>query len=238
MRPPHLLIHPQVFVKHWSLVFCCFFFTSEREPCSISGFWPWRRDSWQRPQECVNLVSQIFWCNSVLVASVCSVFLMRMYAEREHTFGQKQVYHWPDWASLVVQLVKSLPAMRETWVWSWVGKIPWRRERLPTPVSWPAEIHGLYSPWGHKESDTTERLSFHFTSLHWPDCASWKDQYDIAYVFVSPSQGQLPDSLGVYPGLHHSNKAEVMSIIQRKGMKHVFPSVPFPHEFHDVISCL
>ena len=41
----------------------------------------------------------------------------------------------------------------------WVGKIPWRRERLPTPVFWPGEFHGLYSPWGRKESDTTERLS-------------------------------------------------------------------------------
>ena len=24
----------------------------------------------------------------------------------------------------------------------------------------PGEFHGLYSPWGHKESDTTEQLSF------------------------------------------------------------------------------
>ena len=32
---------------------------------------------------------------------------------------------------------------------SWVGKIPWRRARLPTPpVFWPGEFHGLYSPWG------------------------------------------------------------------------------------------
>ena len=48
----------------------------------------------------------------------------------------------------------------------WVGKIPWRRERLPTPVFWPGEFHGLYSPWGRKESDTTEQLSLslsHFT---------------------------------------------------------------------------
>ena len=37
----------------------------------------------------------------------------------------------------------------------WVGKIHWRRERLPTPVFWPGEFHGLYSPWGHKQSDTT-----------------------------------------------------------------------------------
>ena len=27
---------------------------------------------------------------------------------------------------------------------SWVEKIPWRRERLPTPVFWPGEFHGLY----------------------------------------------------------------------------------------------
>ena len=41
----------------------------------------------------------------------------------------------------------------------WVGKIPWKRERLPIPVIWPREFHGLYSPWGRKELDMTERLS-------------------------------------------------------------------------------
>ena len=25
------------------------------------------------------------------------------------------------------------------------------RQRLPTPVFWPGEFHGLHSPWGHKE---------------------------------------------------------------------------------------
>ena len=38
------------------------------------------------------------------------------------------------WASLVVQLVKNPPAMQETWFHSWVRKIPWRLDRLPTPV--------------------------------------------------------------------------------------------------------
>ena len=37
--------------------------------------------------------------------------------------------------------------------------IPWRRKRLPTPVFWLGEFHGLYSPWGCKELDTTVRLS-------------------------------------------------------------------------------
>ena len=60
-------------------------------------------------------------------------------------------------ASLVAQLVKNLPA---TWE-ACVGKIPWRRERLSTPVFWPREFHGIYSPWGREESNMTEQLSFH-----------------------------------------------------------------------------
>ena len=43
-----------------------------------------------------------------------------------------------SWASLVAQLVKNPPAMQETWV----GRFPWRRERLPTPVFRPGEFHG------------------------------------------------------------------------------------------------
>ena len=46
------------------------------------------------------------------------------------------------------------------------GKIPWRRERLSTPGFWLGEFHGLHSLWGRRESDTTEWLSLHFTSLH------------------------------------------------------------------------
>ena len=43
----------------------------------------------------------------------------------------------------------------------WVGKIPWRREWLPTPVFSSGEFHEKrrlagYRQWGRKESDTTE----------------------------------------------------------------------------------
>ena len=94
-------------------------------------------------------------------------------------------------ASLVAQTAKHLPAMQETQVWSlsgkdplekemeahfstrrprfdpWVGKIPWRRKWKPTSVFLPGKSHGWrslvsYSPWDHKESDTTEQLHFHF----------------------------------------------------------------------------
>ena len=71
-------------------------------------------------------------------------------------------------ASLVAQLVTNLPAMLETWFDPWVGKIPWRRERLPTPVFWPGEFHGLCSPWGREESDTTETSTFSEVSDYKP----------------------------------------------------------------------
>ena len=102
-------------------------------------------------------------------------------------------------AFLIAQLVKNLLQCRRPWFYSWVrkipwsrdrlptpvflgfscgsagtesacnagdlgsipgwGRFPWSRERLPTPVLWPGEFHGLYGPWGHEESDTTERFS-------------------------------------------------------------------------------
>ena len=64
-----------------------------------------------------------------------------------------------SWASLLAQLIKNPCAMWETCFDPWVGKIPWRRKRLPTPVFWPGEFHGLYSPWSCKGLDTTEGLS-------------------------------------------------------------------------------
>ena len=73
----------------------------------------------------------------------------------KHFFSRKTACHF-----LPVKLVvKNPPAMRETWIRSlgwedplekerpgfdpWVGKIPWRRKRLHSPVFWPGEFHGL-----------------------------------------------------------------------------------------------
>ena len=48
----------------------------------------------------------------------------------------------------------------------------WRRQWQPIPVLLPGKSHGQRSlvgcsPWGHKESDTTERLHFHFSLSYW-----------------------------------------------------------------------
>ena len=48
-----------------------------------------------------------------------------------------------SWASLVAQVVKNPPAMQQPGFDPWVVKIPWRRERVPTPGFWPGEFHGL-----------------------------------------------------------------------------------------------
>ena len=48
----------------------------------------------------------------------------------------------------------------------WVWKIPWSKKWHPPPVFLPGKFHGQrslasYSPWGHKESDTTEHMNIY-----------------------------------------------------------------------------
>ena len=66
--------------------------------------------------------------------------------------------------SFVAQLVKNLPAMQETWVRSLGRKDPLEKRKV-THSSILAWRIPWTSPSGSKESDTTERLSLHFTSL-------------------------------------------------------------------------
>ena len=47
-------------------------------------------------------------------------------------------------------------------------RVSWRRQWHPTPVLLPGKSHGRRSlvgcrPWGREESDTTERVHFHFS---------------------------------------------------------------------------
>ena len=68
----------------------------------------------------------------------------------------------------MAQTVKGLPTIGRPRFDPWVGKILWRRKWQPTPVLLPGKSHGWrslvgYSPWGHKEMDSTEQ--FHFTSV-------------------------------------------------------------------------
>ena len=66
--------------------------------------------------------------------------------------------------SLVAQMAKKLPAVSETGVQSLGWEDPLEKKWQPTPVFLPGKSHGWrslagYSPWGCKESDTTEQLN-------------------------------------------------------------------------------
>ena len=67
-------------------------------------------------------------------------------------------------ASLVAEEISIHLQCRRPGFDPWVGKIPWRWKWQPTLVLLPGESHRQrslagYSPWGCKESDTTERLT-------------------------------------------------------------------------------
>ena len=68
-----------------------------------------------------------------------------------------------DEASLIAQLVKNPPAMQETPVRFLGREDPLEKGKAThTPVFWPGEFHGLYSPRRRNVSDMTERLSLHY----------------------------------------------------------------------------
>ena len=69
-------------------------------------------------------------------------------------------------------MVKNLTAMQETHVQSLGWEDLLEKEMQPIPVFLSGAFHGQrslagYSPWGHKESDTTERLTHRDTHTHW-----------------------------------------------------------------------
>ena len=113
-----------------------------------------------------------------------------------------------SWASFVAQLAKNPPAMWKTWVWSLGWKIAWRRERLPTPVFWPREFHGV--------TESQIQLSdFHFYFLSHPSGCEVVFHCGFDLHFPNDSQGFPGGSngkeaacnvgeLGLIPGLGRS----------------------------------
>ena len=75
----------------------------------------------------------------------------------------------------------------------WVRKILWRRAWQPTPVFLLGESHGQrslvgYGPWGHKELDTTERLSTYIKQVN---------KY-LFILFMGFKVSDMTDQLSVY----------------------------------------
>ena len=67
----------------------------------------------------------------------------------------------PVLPNLVTQTVKNLSAMKETWVQTLGWEDPLEKGIATHSITLHGEFHGQrslvgYSPWGHKELDTTE----------------------------------------------------------------------------------
>ena len=135
-----------------------------------------------------------------------------------------QVSPWR--VSLVAQLVKNLTAMWETWVRSLGWEDPWRRKRLPTPVFWPGEFHGLYSAWDHKESDMRDMAQpclpgANLFTYSWP---VWEKKTKQNILFTEYAQRftqwnkckDLSEFLSKMPGIISQNKNKKKKKKQQK----------------------
>ena len=114
------------------------FFSSDLEVliCSQSRIWS---RSHQRPVKINNLAIQV--SNNIRLILCSWVWVLGL-------------FHW-------LSSKESTCQSRRCGFDPWVEKIPWRRKWQPAPVFLCGKFRGLvgYSPWGHKELDTTERLS-------------------------------------------------------------------------------
>ena len=129
---------------------------------------------------------------------------------------------------MVARLVKNPPAKcRRPGFDPWVGKIPWRWERLPTLVFWPGEFHGLYSSvqficsvvsnslWPHGLQHT--RLPVHhqlpeFTQTH-VHCVS--DAIQPSHTLLSPPPAfNLSQHQGLFKWMSSSHQVAKVSEFQ------------------------
>ena len=150
----------------------------------------------------------LFRCNAIAHLDYSTVYKKLVYAlgnQKIHVnlfivlfallllFGAEPAKCLSMLISLVAQTVKNLPAMQETWIWSLVRKIPWRREWQSTPVLLPGEFHGQrslvgYSPWGPKnQTCLSSSLSLHFSCLYifWMYMSYWVYNWQICYLILS-----------------------------------------------------
>ena len=81
-------------------------------------------------------------------------------------------FSWAFWASLVVQLVKNLPAMWETWVRSPLERSPGEGHGNPLQYSClgipQREEQDRLQPWNHRVGDdSAANFHFHFHAFFW-----------------------------------------------------------------------
>ena len=124
--------------------------------------------------------------------------------------SQTRLSHW--WVRGLFQLFGGRGGVSRNWATTWVRKILYRREWLPTPVFSTGKVHGQgslvsHSACGHKKSDTTEQptlfdLSWHLWVCHLANELQWA--YNEAQVPLEVDSSTILDIISsdqilVYP---------------------------------------
>ena len=131
-----------------------------------------------------------------------------------------------------------------------LGRFPWRRERLPTPVFWPGDFHGLYSQWDREELDTTEWCSlslflaeprcgkgtlFSFQQfskeMRWQSCLT---SHDADSIRVCHANGKQPNSLYMTGFQGNFNNVGNFSLKNKTSYEYIFKNNMCPLQY----SCL
>ena len=113
-------------------------------------------------------ISNRLLCSSAGKESPCNAgdpgLIPRLGKSAGEEIGYPLQYSWFLWW---LTWLRILLKCERTGFHPWVGKIPWRRERLPTLVFWPREFHGLHSGSPlHGVANSQTQLSnfqFHFS---------------------------------------------------------------------------
>ena len=107
--------------------------------------------------------------------------------------GQRRLVGYSPWGHRELDMTEWLSANKNTqWNILQPQEMIWRREWQPTPVSLPGESHGQRSlagcsPWDHKESDTTERLTLLLQGMR-VFCHLWQHRGPWAHLLNKVSQ--------------------------------------------------
>ena len=133
-----------------------------------------------------NTLSTSFTCMNILICTPCTltfIFNITLYS----------------WAFLVAQLIKNPPAMREAWVRSlgWEDTLEKGTATHSSILAWRIPwIHGLYSPWGSKESDMTKQFSL---------TRSLKET-QVSFIVIGPCLGKEKKKIGLNINLLQGSK--------------------------------
>ena len=121
--------------------------------------------------------------------------------------------------SLVAQMVKSLPVMQETWVWSLSQEDPLQKEMetqsnvLTLKIPWMEEPGQLQS-MGHKELDMTE-------PLHFPQQSRWSKFSTALIVPVNNGSGKFKPAQKRWQPVSYPRRCDSQALILVKHLNFV-----------------